>query len=98
MLIVTCRPEVAVPARKTNRLALINHSVTEIGVDRVTWIFDEWQWVDGLLVPARMTYYAGWNPDDPGDGATYLIENVVFDPNPPAADYYAPPADAVIAD
>jgi hypothetical protein len=83
---------------KTNRLAIINHSVTEIGIDRVTWTFDEWQWADGLLVPARVTYYEGWNPDDPGDGATYVIEDVEFDPNPPAADYYAPPADAVIAD
>lgn len=83
---------------KTNRLALINHSVTEIGIDRVTWTFDEWQWVDGLLVPARVTYYGGWNPDDPGDGSTYVIEDVAFDLNPPAADFYAPPANAVIAD
>jgi hypothetical protein len=83
---------------KNGRLALINHSVTEIGVDRVTWTFDEWQWANGLLVPARVTYYAGWNPEEPGDGATYVVEDVVFDLNSPADDYYAPPADAVIAD
>ena len=49
-------------------------------------------------MPARVTYYAGWNPEDPGDGATYVVEDVVFDLASPSTEYYAPPADAVIAD
>jgi hypothetical protein len=44
---------------ESNQLALINHSVTETGVERVTWTFDEWQEVNGLLVPAKMTFYPG---------------------------------------
>ncbi len=82
----------------TNRLALINHSVTETGVERVTWVFDEWQRVSGLLVPARMTFHAGWNPDDPGEGASFSIENVSFSAEAPDPAIYAPPPGAVIAD
>ena len=61
----------------THRIALINHSVTENpDIDRVTWTFDEFQKVEGLLIPAKMTFYAGWNPDNPGDGASFTIEEV----------------------
>ncbi|MHC4947533.1 MAG: hypothetical protein ACYTG1_04640 [Planctomycetota bacterium] len=81
---------------ETDRLALINHSVTETGVERVTWVFDEWQEVDGLLVPARITFHPGWNPDDPGDGATTVVRDVAFDRAAPDPALYAPPADAVI--
>lgn len=82
--------------KDTDRLALIHHSVTETGVERVTWTFDEWQRVDGLLVPARMTLYPGWNPDAPGDGSSFTIERVEFDTKTPPEKLYAAPADAVI--
>ena len=82
----------------TDRLALINHSVTETGVERVTWVFDEWQRASGLLVPARMTFYAGWKPDDPGEGASFTIEQVRFSRRAPDPALYTPPAGAVIAD
>ncbi len=76
---------------ETNRLALINHSVTEIGVERVTWVFDEWQQVNGFIVPARMTFYQGWNPENPGDGATFTITDVTFDTTAPDGAIYAQP-------
>ncbi len=75
----------------TDRLALINHSVTEIGLDRVTWVFDEWQEVNGLVVPSRMTFHQGWNPENPGDGATFTITDVKFDTVAPDRAIYAPP-------
>ena len=53
----------------TNQLALFHHSVSENpDIDRVTWTIDELQKVNGLLVPAKMTFYPGWNPENPGDG------------------------------
>lgn len=81
---------------ETNKLALINHAVTEIGVERVTWVFNKWQNVNGLLVPSKLTFYSGWNPDDPGEGATYTIENVTFSSVAPNKSIYDPPADSVI--
>jgi hypothetical protein len=83
---------------ETDRLGLIHHSVTETGVKRVTWVFDEWQNVEGLHVPARMTLYMGWNPDDPGEGKSFTIEDVRFSRKAPNPDLYAPPTDAVIDD
>jgi len=80
----------------TDRLALINHSVTEIGLERVTWVFDEWQQVDGLLIPAKMTFHDGWNPNDPGDGASCTIVKASFSTKPPEPSIYEPPVDAVI--
>jgi len=81
---------------RTDRVALINHSVTENpDIDRVTWVFDRWQRVDGLLVPSQMTFFAGWNPEDPGDGATFTVEDVVFSKIAPDAGLYTRPADAV---
>ena len=81
----------------TNRIALIHHSVTENpDIDRVTWTFDEWQEVEGLLIPAQMTFYAGWNPDNPGDGASFTIEDVKLDMKRPKSSLYKAPADAVI--
>ncbi len=75
----------------TDRLALINHSVTEIGVERVTWVFDEWQEVDGLIVPSRMTFHQGWNPENTGDGATFTITDVKFDTAAPDPAIYDAP-------
>jgi hypothetical protein len=75
----------------TNRLALINHSVTETDVERVTWVFDEWQEVNGLVVPSRMTFHQGWNPENPGDGATFTITDVEFDTAAPDPAIYAAP-------
>lgn len=82
----------------TSRLRLFHHSVTEIGVERVTWVFDEWQTVADMLVPARMTFYMGWNPDDPGEGKSCTIEEVRFSRTAPDPDIYAAPPDAVIDD
>ncbi len=80
----------------TDRLALINHSVTETGIERVTWVFDEWQQVDGLLIPAKMTFHPGWSPDDPGEGASFTIKHAAFSTEPPDPSIYEPPVDAVI--
>jgi len=83
----------------TDRLALIHHSVTEVpDVDRVTWVFNEWQEVDGLLVPALLTFYPGWNPEDPGEGSVTVIKNVSFSDDSPNPSIYNPPSGAVIDD
>ena len=51
----------------THKLAFVNNSVSEIeAVERVTWVYDEWQEVDGLLVPAKISFYPGWKPGQPG--------------------------------
>jgi hypothetical protein len=82
-----------------DRLALIHHSVTENpDVDRVTWVFEEWQTVDGLVVPARMTFHPGWNPEDSGPGHSFTIEDVRFSLESPDPSLYAPPAGAEIED
>ena len=82
---------------KTDRLALIHHSVTESpDVERVTWVFDDWQRVSGLIIPARMTFYSGWNPDDPGKGASFTVENAQLSTQAPNPAIYNPPAGAVI--
>lgn len=81
----------------TDRLALIHHSVTESpDIERVTWVFDEWQRVRGLYVPAQMTFYSGWNPDDPGQGASCTVQNVSFSTRPPDPSIYSPPLGAFI--
>ncbi len=83
----------------TDRLALIHHSVTEVpDVDRVTWVFNEWQEVDGLLVPALLTFYPGWNPEDPGERSVTVIKNVSFSDDSPNPSIYSPPSGAVIDD
>lgn len=82
---------------ESNKLSLINHSVSEVPeVERVTWVFDEWQTVDGLTIPSKVTFYPGWNPDNPGDGASYTIENVKFSQVSPDKSIYDPPSDATI--
>lgn len=81
----------------TNRLALIHHSVTEnADVDRVTWAFNEWQEVQGVLVPAKLTFYPGWNPGDPGEGFVTIIKDVSFSEDTPDPSIYNPPSGAVI--
>lgn len=83
----------------TSMLALINHSVTEVpDVERVTWVYNEWQNVDGLLIPSSITFYAGWNPDEPGKGSIYTIENAKFSKVSPDVSIYQPPENAVIDD
>lgn len=85
--------------RQTHRLAVINHSVKGAGIERVTWTFDRWQEVDGLLVPRVMTFRAGWNPDAPGEGKTVDVTDVRLDRARPSADTYARrPAGAVVVD
>ena len=81
---------------ESNKLVLINHSVTEIQVERATWVFNEWQDINGLLLPAKVTYYPGWNPDNPGGGATYTIENINISNVAPDKSIYDPPENAVI--
>lgn len=81
---------------QTKRLALISHSVTEIDVARVTWEFPEWQQVSGLLVPAKMVYYAGFNPNPTEPGPVTNIVAVRFDVARPPASTYAAPTTASI--
>lgn len=83
---------------ETNRLALIHHAVTESpDVERVTWVFDEWQQVNGLTIPARMTFYGGWNPENPGQGASFKIEKASLTQQAVDPAIYDPPNGAVIA-
>ena len=50
----------------TDRLALIHHSVTEIpDVDRVTWVFDEWQEVDGPFSTCNSNILSRLEPTRP---------------------------------
>jgi len=82
---------------ETNRVALISHTVTEVDeVDRVTWVYDEWQTVNGLLIPSKLTFYPGWNPKDPGEGASYTVDNAKFSAESPDKSIYEPTAKAVI--
>lgn len=85
--------------QKSHRLAVINHSVKGAGIERVTWTFDRWQEVDGLLVPRVMTFRAGWNPEAPGEGKSVDVTEVRFDrARPPASLYQVRPGDAVVPD
>ncbi len=43
-----------------------------------------------------MTFYTGWNPDDPGRGASCTVENATLSTEAPDPAIYSPPADAVI--
>lgn len=82
---------------KTHRLALIDHSVTETGVERVTWIFDEWQRENGLLVPQTLTFYPGAPADQaPEDGAITTISEVKLGTKALDPSIYNPPKGAVI--
>lgn len=85
----------------SRRLVLIHHNVTEKGaeVERVTWIFESWQRVAGLLVPERMTFHPGWNPGArPAEGgASFTIEDVAFAVPSPDPSLYAAPRSAAIA-
>jgi len=82
---------------ETNRVALISHTVTEVAeVERVTWVYDEWQTVNGLLIPSKLTFYPGWNPEDPGKGASYTVDNAKFSTESPDKSIYKPTAKAVI--
>ena len=88
--------------RETHLLRLIHHAVTEPGkeIERVTWVFDEWQEVAGLKVPKRMTFYPGWNggkdPEnsgkDPEKGASFTVEGASFSREAPDAEIYRRPA------
>lgn len=83
----------------THLLKLIHHSVTEPSnkVERVTWVFDEWQRVSGLLIPKRMTFYGGWSEGTlPGPGLSCTIEKAEFRTAAPNPTLYARPADAVV--
>lgn len=80
----------------TDELALIHHSVTENpDVDRVTWTFDAWQEINGLLVPAKLTLYVGWNPDNPGEGASFTVTDFRLSTTAPNERQFIAPADAV---
>lgn len=80
----------------TKRLGLINHSVTEIGVERVTWEFPEWQTVEGLLVPQKMVYFGGFSPNPKEEGKVTIVSEVKFSSNRPAASTYAAPEGAKV--
>ena len=82
---------------ETHRLALIDHSVTETGVERVTWTFDHWQEKGGLLVPAQMTFFVGAPADQaPEDGATFTIEDFQLSREPVDLGLYEPPVGATL--
>lgn len=82
--------------KDTDRLYAIHHSVTETGIERVTWVFDAWQEADGLLAPQTLTFYAGWNPENPGDGAVTQVSELDFRADRPDAAIYDRPEDATL--
>lgn len=84
--------------RKTRQLAVINHTVKGAGIERVTWEFNDWQKVEGLLVPQKLTFYPGWNPENPGEGKSATVSNVKVGKAAPDAALFAQPADAVASD
>ena len=83
----------------SNCLYMINHSVTEPrkAVKRVTWVFNDWQKVDGLLMPKQMTFHAGWDDDDfVGEGKSFTIGAMSFSKEAPELALYERPAAGVI--
>ena len=79
---------------QSSRLKLIHHSVTELGnpAKRVTWVFDEWQEINGLVVPKKMTFHDHWNPrKDLGKGKSFTIENVKLSTDAPDPKLYVKP-------
>lgn len=85
--------------KETNQLALLNNTVSENpDVEIVTWVFNEWQTVDGLTVPSKLTFIPGWNPENPGEGAAVLVDDLNFSTQSPNPEIFNPPADAVIVD
>jgi hypothetical protein len=81
----------------TSQLAAIHHSVTEAKIERVTWAFDGWQRVDGLLVPAKLNFYPGFKAE-PGEGKTASVLDVKFSQTRPDGATYVPPAGAVVSE
>jgi hypothetical protein len=83
--------------RKTHQLRVINHSVKGAGIERVTWEFNTWQAVDGLLVPKTMTFHPDWKPNDPGAGKPVQVEDVQLGTARPKPSLFTQrPADAVV--
>ena len=77
---------------QTHRLALIHHTVSEKpGVDRVTWTFDQWQEESGLIIPAKMSFIPGWDPDTTEQGASFTIDNATFSQNRPSPGQFQKP-------
>ncbi len=79
---------------ESGRLKLINHTVTELGdaKKRVAWLFDEWQEVNGLVVPKKMTFYDSWNAGkDLGKGKSFTIQNVKLSTDAPDPKLYVKP-------
>ncbi|WP_428389425.1 DUF6503 family protein [Mucisphaera sp.] len=83
---------------ETDLVAVLNHSVTETGVERVTWVYESYTEVDGLLLPAKLTFYPGWNPSDPGEGASYEISGIDLGTELPDANLYEAPSGAEIVE
>ncbi len=67
-------------------------------LERHAIVFDEWQTVDGLLVPKKAQFYK-WNGTDLEGGVLGALEysNVRFLKEPPDAAKFRKPADAVVA-
>lgn len=80
----------------TKRLALIDHSVTEIKIERVTWEFADWHEVDGLCVPGKLVYREGFTPDPPSQGTVTEVRDVSFTNGRPSPSIFAPPPGAVV--
>ena len=84
---------------ETDRLHLIHHSVTELSPDlRVTWLFEEWQEVDGLLMVKKLTYFPDWNEGELADGAVTLVSDMCFSAESPDPRLYTPPIGAAVAE
>lgn len=74
---------------ETDRLFAVNHSVRETGIERVTWVFDEWQSVEGVLIPARMSLRLGFDPVNPGEGKQARIEQASLQRSSPAPQVFS---------
>jgi len=87
----------------TNRVALINHNVTEIYDEktRVTWVYDAYIPVgnSGLVLPSKLAFYQGWSENpDPKQGASYTVDDYEAGTARPEVSLYQAPQGASIND
>ncbi|MEM7230457.1 MAG: hypothetical protein AAF432_16785 [Planctomycetota bacterium] len=91
--------------QQTRRLKLIHFTVTYAAirgdtpvneVPRKALVFDNWQDVDGLLLPQKATFY-GWADETlQGDGNSFTVTNAVGFETRPNASIFDRPSDADI--
>lgn len=84
---------------ETSKMAWLGYTVTyrtgEIS-DNVKWIrYDDWQTIDGLVLPKSITWYNYEGPKIIDARSTVLFENVGLSKEAKLSDFYAKPEQAV---